>query len=161
MTPAAPTSAVTHSDAANGLSAEAINAFLEEIWPNRAANGGSLVEYADPMRVICRVRYTPSQLRPGGTLSGPTMMSLADTAVYALVFASVGLEPLAVTTNLSINFLRKPKPADLLAEARMLKRGRALLVADVVIRSDGEAEPCAHAVVTYSIPPPGSAARAT
>jgi uncharacterized protein (TIGR00369 family) len=142
-----------------GLSADEINAYLEEIWPGRAAGGGGTCEYADGRRVVCRVRYNPSQLRPGGTLSGPTQMALADTAVYALIFSAIGLEPLAVTTNLSINFLRKPKPADLLAEARVLKQGKALFVADVLVRSEGEEAPCAHAVVTYSVPPPGSAAR--
>jgi acyl-coenzyme A thioesterase PaaI-like protein len=81
------------------------------------------------------------------------MMSLADSVMYALVLSAIGLRPLAVTTNLSINFLRKPQPADLIAEARTLKLGKALAVSDVLIRSDGEAEPCAHAVVSYSIPP--------
>jgi uncharacterized protein (TIGR00369 family) len=134
-----------------GLTPEEINAFLRETFPRGA--GAAHVEYADGRRAVCRVRYDESQLRPGGTVSGPTMMSLTDTAVYALIFSAVGLEPLAVTTNLSINFLRKPKPADLIAEARTLKQGKALFVADVVIRSDGDEDPCAHAFVTYSIPP--------
>lgn len=134
-----------------GLTPDQINAFLREAFPQGA--GSAIVEEADGVRAVCRVRYSESQLRPGGTLSGPTMMSLTDTAVYALIFSAIGLEPLAVTTNLSINFLRKPKPADLVAEARTLKRGKALFVAEVIIRSDGEDDPCAHAVVTYSVPP--------
>ena len=81
------------------------------------------------------------------------MMALADTAMYALVLSAVGRVPLAVTTNLSINFLRKPEPKDLIAEARMLKLGKALAVGDVIIRSDGSDDVVAHAVVTYSIPP--------
>lgn len=134
-----------------GLTPDEINAFLRDAFPQGA--GAAIVEEADGRRAVCRYRYNASQLRPGGTLSGPTMMSLTDTAVYALIFSAIGLEPLAVTTNLSINFLRKPKPADLIAEARTLKHGKALFVADVIIRSDGDAEPCAHAVVTYSVPP--------
>jgi uncharacterized protein (TIGR00369 family) len=133
-----------------GLTPDEINAFIRDAFPG---GGAAVCEAADGTRAVCRIRYNENQLRPGGTLSGPTMMGLADTVVYALVFSAVGLEPLAVTTNLSINFLRKPKPADLIAEARTLKQGKALLVADVLIRSDGETEPCAHAVVTYSIPP--------
>jgi uncharacterized protein (TIGR00369 family) len=134
-----------------GLTPDEINAFLRDSFPQGA--GAAHVEAADGRTAVCRVRYSDSQLRPGGTLSGPTMMSLADTAVYALIFSAIGLEPLAVTTNLSINFLRKPRPADLVAEARTLKRGKALFVADVFIRQDEDVDPCAHAVVTYSIPP--------
>lgn len=133
-----------------GMQADEINAFLRKAFPHGAP---PQVEAADGVSARCRIRYDESQLRPGGTLSGPTMMGLADTAMYALVLSAIGFEPLAVTTNLSINFLRKPAPADLIAEARLLKLGRALAVADVTIRSDGTIEPCAHAVVTYSIPP--------
>ncbi|MDX2234174.1 MAG: PaaI family thioesterase [Hyphomonadaceae bacterium] len=137
------------------MTVDEINAFLAEGFPGR--EGRAHVEHADGVTARCRVRYHETQLRPGGTLSGPTMMALADTVVYALIFSSVGFSPLSVTTNLSINFLRKPKPADLIAEARLLKRGKALFVADVLIRSDGETSPVAHAVVTYSIPPKGAA----
>jgi uncharacterized protein (TIGR00369 family) len=141
---------------ATGMTVDEINAFLREGFPG----GGNPpeVERADGRIAVCRKRYEENQLRPGGTLSGPTMMALADTVVYALIFSAIGFAPLSVTTNLSINFLRKPKPADLIAEARTLKRGKALFVADVIIRSDGDSEPCAHAVVTYSIPPRKDAA---
>ena len=81
------------------------------------------------------------------------MMGLADMAMYTLVLSAIGFAPLAVTTNLSINFLRKPEPRDLIGESRMLKLGKALAVGDVIIRSDGSEEIVAHAVVTYSIPP--------
>jgi uncharacterized protein (TIGR00369 family) len=134
-----------------GMTVDEINAFLAQGFPGR--EGGPVAEYADGRLARCRIRYDARQLRPGGTLSGPTMMSLADTAVYVLIFSAIGFSPLSVTTNLSINFLRKPKPADLIAEARTLKQGKALFVADVTIRSDGEEAPVAHAVVTYSIPP--------
>jgi uncharacterized protein (TIGR00369 family) len=120
-----------------------------------AAFGSStlVIDQADGRVARVRLPYNRGQLRPGGTISGPTMMSLADSAMYALVLSAIGFEPLSVTTNLSINFLRKPAPKDLIAEARMLKLGKALAVADVVITSDGDDDPVAHAVVTYSIPP--------
>ncbi len=105
----------------------------------------------------CRVRqiYSASSIRPGGTISGPTMMALADFAMYVGVLSAIGPVPLAVTTNLNINFLRKPEPRDLLAEARLLKLGRRLAVGEVVIRSEGIAEAVAHVTSTYSIPPQG------
>lgn len=134
------------------LDAASINAFLAQTFAG--ANPPEVLD-ASPQRVRCRIRFEPSQIRPGGTLSGPTMMMLADTAAYALLFANVGLEPLAVTTNLSINFLRKPAPADLVAEARLLKLGKGLMVCEVDIRTEGAEAPCAHAVVTYARPPKG------
>jgi uncharacterized protein (TIGR00369 family) len=102
----------------------------------------------------CRLRrpYSDKALRPGGTLSGTTMMSLADFAMYVAVLASIGWAPLAVTTNLTINFLRKPAARDLLAEARLLKLGKRLAVGEVAIRSDGEEDLVAHVTSTYSIP---------
>lgn len=135
-----------------GMTVDEINAFLAESFAG-VGERGSVVEHADGTTARCRQAYAARQLRPGGTLSGPTMMALADTVVYALIFSAIGFSPLSVTTNLTINFLRKPKPADLIAEARTLKRGKGLFVADVLIRSDGETEPVAHAVLTYSIPP--------
>ncbi len=103
----------------------------------------------------CRVRkhYDPQSLRPGGTLSGTTMMSLADVAIYVALLATIGWVPLAVTTNLSINFLKKPAARDLLAEARLLKLGKRLAVGETDIRSEGEDDLVAHATSTYSIPP--------
>jgi len=103
----------------------------------------------------CRLRrrYSERSLRPGGTLSGATMMALADFAMYVAVLASIGWVPLAVTTNLTINFLKKPAARDLLAEVRLIKLGRRLAVGEIGIRSDGEDELVAHATSTYSIPP--------
>jgi uncharacterized protein (TIGR00369 family) len=105
----------------------------------------------------CRVRqaFREVSLRPGGTISGPTMMALADFAMYVAVLAAIGPVPLAVTTKLNINFLRKPVPGDLVAEARLLKIGKRLATGEVTIRSDGETEPVAHVTSTYSIPPDG------
>lgn len=134
------------------MTAEELNDFFEEAFSG-AGPPARPVEYADGRRAVLRRRYDSSQLRPGGTLSGPTMMGLADQAVYALVLSAIGKVPQAATANLSISFLRKPGPADLLAEAHMLKLGRTLAVADVFIRSDGSDDIVAHAVVTYAIPP--------
>jgi uncharacterized protein (TIGR00369 family) len=102
----------------------------------------------------CRLRhpFNENSLRPGGTLSGTTMMSVADFAMYVAVLSAIGWVPLAVTTNLTINFLRKPGPRDLLAEVRLIKLGKRLAVGEISIRSDGEDDLVAHATSTYSIP---------
>jgi uncharacterized protein (TIGR00369 family) len=110
---------------------------IEEVW-----HGGGRVRQA----------YQPQFIRPGGTISGPTMMALADFAMYVGVLASIGPVPLAVTTNLNINFLRKPKACDLVAECRLLKLGKRLAVGEVNIYSEGMEEPVAHVTSTYSIP---------
>src|SRR5437762_4583762 len=106
----------------------------------------------------CRVRqaFRQRSVRPGGTISGPTMMALADFAMYVAVLAAIGPVPLAVTTNLNINFLRRPAQRDLIAEARLIKLGKRLAVGDIQIYCDGEDEMVAHATSTYSIPPPES-----
>ena len=103
----------------------------------------------------CRVRraYDEKFVRPGGTISGPTMVMLADFAMYVAVFSVAGAVPLAVTTSLTINFLRKPGAADLIGEARLLRAGKRLVVGEVTIHSAGQAEPVAHVTATYSVPP--------
>ncbi len=111
---------------------------IEEVW-----FGGSRV----------RKHFEEGSLRPGGTIAGTTMMTLADFAPYVAILASIGWVPLAVTVNLSINFLRKPAARDLFAEARLIKLGKRLAVADIGIRSEGEDDLVAHAIATYSIPP--------
>jgi uncharacterized protein (TIGR00369 family) len=102
----------------------------------------------------CRVRrhFHPRTLRPGGTVSGPIMMALADFTMYLAVLSAIGWVPLAVTTNFSINFLRKPAPRDVLAEARLFKLGKRLAVGEIALHSDGDDEMVAHATSTYSIP---------
>jgi uncharacterized protein (TIGR00369 family) len=102
----------------------------------------------------CRLRrhFHPKSLRPGGTVSGPIIMALADVAMYVAVLSAIGWVPLAVTTNLTVNFLRKPAPRDLLADARLIKLGKRLAVGEVGIRSDGGDDLVAHATLTYSIP---------
>ncbi len=110
---------------------------IEEVW-----HGG------------CRVRqaFGDGSLRPGGTISGATLMGLADFAMYVAVLAMIGWVPLAVTTNLNINFLRKPGRRDLLADVRLIKLGKRLAVGEIGLRSDGEEELVAHVTATYSIP---------
>jgi uncharacterized protein (TIGR00369 family) len=102
----------------------------------------------------CRVRqrYRDDFVRPGGSISGPTMMALADFAMYAALLAAIGPVPLAVTTNLNINFLRKPLRCDLIAEARLLKVGKRLATGEIAIQADGDAALVAHATSTYSLP---------
>jgi uncharacterized protein (TIGR00369 family) len=103
----------------------------------------------------CRLRrhFHRKSLRPGGTVSGPTLMSLADVAMYVAVLSAIGWEPLAVTTSLNINFLKRPSPRGLIAEARLLKLGRRLAVGEIAIRSGSSWDLVAHATATYSIPP--------
>jgi uncharacterized protein (TIGR00369 family) len=102
----------------------------------------------------CRLRhsFTQNSLRPGGTLSGTTMMSLGDFSMYVAVLSAVGWVPLAVTTNLTINFLKRPAARDLVADARLIKLGKRLAVGEVGIRSDGDDDLVAHVTSTYSIP---------
>ena len=112
---------------------------IEEVW-----QGGCRL----------RQRFSDRAVRPGGTLSGATMMALGDFAMYVAVLASIGWVPLAVTTNLNINFLKKPAARDLVAEARLIKLGKRLAVGEIGIRSDGDDDLVAHITATYSIPLP-------
>jgi uncharacterized protein (TIGR00369 family) len=102
----------------------------------------------------CRVRrrHHDRSLRPGGTVSGPVMMALADFTMYLAVLSAIGWVPLAVTTNLSINFLKRPGARDLIAEARLFKLGKRLAVGEVELRSNGDEDLVAHVTSTYSIP---------
>lgn len=135
------------------LNADEIAKLLREIFPQAFYEGcGLAIERVDYASTLVRRRFSDDYLRPGGTISGPTMMELADFAMYVAVFSAVGAQPLAVTTNLNINFLRKPAAADLLAEAKLLKIGKRLAVGEVTIYSDGLEEPVAHVTSTYSIP---------
>jgi acyl-coenzyme A thioesterase PaaI-like protein len=111
------------------------------------------IESVEDGRVVFRYGATYEDLRPGDTVSGPTLMALSDVGMYFAVLAAIGPVPLAVTTSLNINFLRKPGPGDLVVETRMLKLGRQLAVGEVFVRSDGSPDAIAHATVTYSIPP--------
>jgi uncharacterized protein (TIGR00369 family) len=130
--------------------ADDIERFLVEHFPQAVGVGVIEAVAVDGLRL--RVPFRPEYLRPGGTLSGPTLMTAADTAVYFLILARLGPVPLAVTTSLDIHFLRRPAARDVIAEARLLKLGRRLAVGDVLLRVDGDSEPVAQANVTYALP---------
>lgn len=134
------------------LTAAEVGAYLDEVFP-QVRDGSTVIESVGPMVARMRLPYSDRNLRPGGTLSGPSMMALADYAMYAVILAHIGKVALAVTTNLNINFLRKPGPADIYAEARLLKLGKRLAVGEVTILQDGLDGPVAHVTSTYSIPP--------
>jgi uncharacterized protein (TIGR00369 family) len=135
------------------MTAEQVEAFLDREFPQIHAGGRIYaVEAVGPLTARLRMTYDERNLRPGGTLSGPSMMALADLALYVAILAQIGPVALAVTTNLSFNFLRKPLARDLIAECRLLKLGKRLAVGEVLLRSDGQAEIACHATGTYSIP---------
>ncbi len=138
--------------AAPKLSAEEVNLFLAQVFPQIAI--GSAYKVEETRHGFARVRmvYGDHLLRPGGTISGPAMFSLADVAMYAAVLASIGPVAHAVTTNLTINFLRKPDQRDMIGEARLLKLGKRLAVGEIALCSEGETELAAHATSTYSLP---------
>lgn len=128
-----------------------LSAFLAEVFPQVAAD--FVVEEVGEELVV-RLRVGEMHLRPGGTVSGPAMFALADVGIYLAILARLGPVALAVTTNASIDFLRKPEAGcDLIARVRILKLGRVLAVGDALIYSEGLAEPVARAAMTYSIPP--------
>ena len=138
---------------APALSADQIGKILAKEFPQAFYPGcGLTIEQVEHGDVRVRRAYSADFLRPGGTISGPTMMVLADFAMYVAVFSAIGAQPLAVTTNLSINFLRKPAQTDLIAHARLMKVGKRLAVGEVTIYSDGLPEPAAHVTATYSLP---------
>ena len=114
---------------------------------------GFEVASVDARSITVQMDTKAKDLRPGGTVSGPTLMSLADVTMYLILLAQIGPVALAVTTNLNINFLRKPEPGRLRAEGRLLKHGKLLATGDVSIFANDGAEPVAHATLTYAIPP--------
>ncbi|MFG6433113.1 PaaI family thioesterase [Roseateles sp. LYH14W] len=129
---------------------QALAAFLATEFPQTRCTLEALDEDGS---VVVAHAVSESELRPGGTVSGPVMMALADVALYVAILARIGIVPLAVTTNLSINFLRKPR-ADrrVVARCRLMKLGKTLAVGEVWIYSEGEEEPVAHATGTYALP---------
>ena len=133
------------------MTVEELNAFLVTHFPHFEQTF-RVEELADRFALV-RLLYHDRHLRPGETISGASLMALADLAMYVMVLAMIGPVALAVTTNLNINFLRKPSKVDVIAECRLLKLGKRLAVGEVIMRSEGDSEPVAHATVTYSIPP--------
>src|SRR6476660_7833313 len=135
------------------MSVAEVEQFLRGEFPQAFSDGEITIESADGQTCLLRQRYSERMLRPGGTVSGPTLMALADFAMYVVLLSPIGPIGLAVTTNLNINFLRKGLPGqDVLAEARLLKLGKRLAVGEVKLLSGTSPDPIAHVTSTYSIP---------
>jgi uncharacterized protein (TIGR00369 family) len=132
------------------LNAEELQGIVKAAFPEWALPH---VESVDDESLVLVLPVDEKNTRPGGTLSGPTMMALADNAAWLVILAHIGPQLLAVTTSLHIDFLRKPEVADLVARARILKLGRRLAVVEVEVSSSGSKDIVAKAQVTYSIPP--------
>lgn len=133
---------------------DALNRFLETDFPQIHTDGKVFeVVGVGPGTVVMRLAPNERHLRPGGTISGPTMFALADVAAYCAVLAHIGPVALAVTTNLNINFLRRPEPGPLSCTCRILKLGKRLAVVEASIFGEDEEDLVAHATATYSIPP--------
>ena len=139
------------------MAAPELAAFLDEVFPQ--VRGQFAIDALAEKTMTMRLIVNDSHLRPGGTVSGPSMFSLADVCVYAMVLSMIGPQALAVTTNCSIDFMRKPVAGvDLVADGTLLKLGRSLAVGDVHLRSAGSSDLVARATLTYSIPPAASSA---
>ena len=135
------------------MSVAELEEFLRVEFPQSFGSGDTTIESADGTSCLLRQRYSEQMLRPGGTVSGPTLMALADFAMFVVLLSAIGPVGLAVTTNLNINFLRKGAPGqDVLAEARLLKLGKRLAVGEVSLLSGTSPDPIAHVTSTYSIP---------
>lgn len=129
-----------------------MSTFLDDVFPQQ--KGDLSIEHMDGDTVTIRLLTDHRHLRPGGTISGPTMFMLVDITAYIATMAPIGLEALSVTTSCSIDFMRKPEAGkDLVAKGVLLKLGKALAVVDVMVYSDGKDAPVARASLTYSIPP--------
>jgi uncharacterized protein (TIGR00369 family) len=136
------------------LNAEEVMVYLDEVFPQM--RGHFAIDELRETGIVVRLQTKDEHLRPGGTVSGPSMFGLVDVAMYMLVLARIGREALAVTTNCSIDFMRKPVAGQaVIAECRLLKLGRSLAVGDALVFSDGDGRPVARASLTYSIPPKG------
>ncbi len=136
------------------ITAEEFNRILEQEIPFAHEVGMRADDIGEGTAVL-RMPTSARQLRPGGTVSGPAMMALADAAMYAALLGRIGPVKLAVTTSFNANFLHRPEPADLIAEASVLKLGKRLAVIEVTVRSEGFDAAVAHMTGTYSIPPQG------
>jgi uncharacterized protein (TIGR00369 family) len=135
------------------MSVGELEEFLRAEFPQSFGSGDTTIESADGTTCLLRQRFNERMLRPGGTVSGPTLMALADCAMYVVLLSAIGPIGLAVTTNLNINFLRKGQAGqDVLAEARLLKLGKRLAVGEVNLLSGTSPDPIAHVTSTYSIP---------
>jgi uncharacterized protein (TIGR00369 family) len=135
------------------MSVADVEEFLRQDFPQAFVHDDIRIESADGETALLRQRFSERMLRPGGTVSGPTLMGLADFAMYVVLLSAIGPVGLAVTTNLNINFLRKGLPGqDVLAVAKLLKLGKRLAVGEVNLLSGSSPDPIAHVTATYSIP---------
>jgi uncharacterized protein (TIGR00369 family) len=135
------------------MTRDELAAFLDREFPQIHMGGQTyFVDEVGPLSARMRLAYHERHIRPGGTISGPSMMALADLALYVAILAHIGPVALAVTTSLNFNFLRKPEQRDLIADCRLLKLGKRLAVGDVSIYSEGNPDVVCHATGTYSIP---------
>lgn len=133
------------------MSANEVSGYIADVFP-QVADYGFKIESLETGKISVSMKIRNAHLRPGGTVSGPTMFTLADCASYLIVLAHIGKVALAVTTNLNINFISKPE-GDLVADATLLKLGKRLAVCEISIRSRATDALVAHATATYSIPP--------
>ena len=133
------------------LSAQELQEYLCDIYPQTKERFDIL--HLEPMSIEMLWKTSDDDLRPGQTLSGPTLFTLADCSFYAITLAMIGKKALAVTTNISINFMRRSELVDLVAQTRILKLGQTLCVGDCLISSAQSANPIAHASITYALPP--------
>jgi uncharacterized protein (TIGR00369 family) len=134
------------------MTAQELNDFLDLVFEQVADDFH--VDAVGKDTITMRLLTSEKHLRPGGTISGPSMFGLADVAAYVVTLAHIGPKALAVTTNCSIDFMRKPEAGvPLIAEARLLKLGKQLSVTDVLLFSEGMEAPVARASLTYAIPP--------
>jgi acyl-coenzyme A thioesterase PaaI-like protein len=136
------------------MTAEELTDYLAKEFPQAYGPGkSSTIVSVGPGTAVVRFTAQERHLRPGGTVSGPTMMGLADGAIYVAILSAIGPVALAVTTSFTCNFLSKPQPGDLLCAVKILKLGKRLVVAEATIRGVDDEAPAAHVVATYSIPP--------
>ena len=132
------------------VTSEEANAFLREAFGG-AQNRPEVILMEDG-HAMMRLKAGSEHLRPGGYISGPTQMSIADSVTYMAIFTRLGITPMTVTSNLNMNFLRPCIGESVIAEANLMKLGRTLAVAEVEIRAEGSEKVSSHAIVTYSIP---------
>lgn len=136
------------------ISLEELRAFMAEAFPQvNMAGENYFIDAIGPATATMRLESSEAHLRPGGTISGPAMFTLADYAAYAVILAHIGPVGLAVTTNLNINFLRRPDPGTLICDSRIIKLGKRLCVVDAIIHKPDSKDAIAQATATYSIPP--------
>jgi len=135
------------------MTAAEVSAFWDREFPQVQAGGDIAIVSVAPGEAVLRLDVDQRHLRPGGTVSGPALFTLADVGAYAVLLAHVGPEPLIVTTSLTVNFMRRPPVAPLLGSCRILKLGRRLAVVEMRISPAAGGDLVAHATGTYSIPP--------